>query len=158
MTIDSKFSRSRRVALNVRELTDRVAIFQLSGGVKRDPDVETWLSDAAELRLIAREWFLHMRGCGDDVRELMHDGGPVACVDDAAFGYVNVFKTHVNVGFFYGAFLDDPAGLLEGGGKRMRHVKLTSDVEPDNAALRTLITAAYLDIKSRLDDERASTS
>jgi hypothetical protein len=46
-----------------------------------------------------------MRGCGDDVRELVHDGCPVACVADAPFGYVNVFRTHVNVGFFYGAML-----------------------------------------------------
>ena len=30
---------------------------------------------------------------------------------------------YVNVGFFHGAALDDPAGLLEGTGKRMRHVK-----------------------------------
>jgi hypothetical protein len=56
---------------------------------------------------------------------------PTACSDDAAFGYVNAFKDHVNVGFFYGALLRDPAHLLEGTGKRMRHVKLRpgQDVE-----------------------------
>ena len=73
---------------------------------------------------IAQPWFEQMRGCGADVRELLHDGYPIACVEDAAFGYVNAFTAHVNVGFFYGAVLDDPAGLLEGAGKRMRHVKL----------------------------------
>ena len=65
-----------------------------------------------------------MRACGDDVRELIHDGCPVACVEDAPFAYVNSFKSHVNVGFFNGASLDDPARLSEGSGKRMRHVKL----------------------------------
>jgi hypothetical protein len=91
-----------------------------------------------------------MRRCGADVRELIHDGCPVACVDDAAFGYVNAFKSHVNVGFFYGADLDDPAGLLEGTGKRMRHVKLQPGRPLNGEALVTLIGAAYLDAKTRL--------
>lgn len=91
-----------------------------------------------------------MRRCGDDVRELMHDGCPVACVEDAPFGYVNAFKSHVNVGFFYGALLADPAGLLQGSGKRMRHVKLQPDSDVDTAALRALIGGAYADIKVRL--------
>lgn len=97
-----------------------------------------------------------MRLCGDDVRELMHDGCPVGCVEDAPFGYVNAFKNHVNVGFFHGAALDDPAGLLQGSGKRMRHVKLKPGGEVDAAALDDLIGAAYVDIKVRLDAERFS--
>ena len=46
--------------------------------------------------------------------------------------------------------LKDPAGLLEGSGKRMRHVKLKPGREVNAAALRDLIDAAYLDIKVRL--------
>jgi hypothetical protein len=84
----------------------------------------------------------------------MHDGCPVACVEDAPFGYVNTFKSHVNVGFFYGAMLDDPARLLEGSGKRMRHVKLQPDSDLDAQSLRNLIDAAYVDIKARLASER----
>jgi hypothetical protein len=119
----------------------------LRRGVKRDAAVRAWLNDDTdELRTIARKWFMQMRRCGDDVRELMHDGCPVACVGDAAFGYVNTFTNHVNVGFFHGAFLDDPAGLLQGTGKRMRHVKLTPDREPDSQALCDLIRVAYTDI------------
>jgi hypothetical protein len=90
------------------------------------------------------------------VRELIHDGCPVVCVEDAAFAYVNTFKSHVNVGFFCGALLADPAGLLQGSGKRMRHVKLTPGGEPNDAALAALIAAAYVDIKARLDAERAA--
>jgi len=97
-----------------------------------------------------------MRRCGADVRELIHDGCPVACVSDAAFGYVNSFKSHVSVGFFNGAALEDPAGLLEGSGKRMRHVKLTLSREIDDAALEALIAAAYADIKTRLGAECGS--
>ncbi|HEY8129241.1 MAG TPA: DUF1801 domain-containing protein [Hyphomicrobium sp.] len=91
-----------------------------------------------------------MRGCGADVRELLHDGCPVACVGDAPFGYVNAFKAHANVGFNYGAMLTDPAGLLEGEGKRMRHVKLRPSKELDVEALSDLIETAYHDIRRRL--------
>jgi hypothetical protein len=91
-----------------------------------------------------------MRGCGSDVRELLHDGHRTACVEDAAFGYVNAFRAHANVGFFFGAELDDPAGLLEGAGKRMRHVKLRRGEDVNAAALTELIAAAYRDIRSRL--------
>jgi hypothetical protein len=101
---------------------------------------------------MAREWFEVMRGCGDEVRELVHDGCPVACLGDVPFGYVNVFTAHVNVGFFHGAALKDPAGLLEGTGKRMRHVKLRPGTETNAAALRNLIEAAYTDIKGRVEN------
>ena len=125
--------------------------------MKRDPAVELWLiDDPVELRSIAQKWFVQMRQCGDDVRELMHDGCPVACVEDAPFGYVNSFKSHVNVGFFQGAALEDPAGLLEGSGKRMRHVNLSPGRELDAAALSDLIDAAYVDIKTRLGVERSA--
>jgi hypothetical protein len=91
-----------------------------------------------------------MRDCGADVRELLHDGHPTACVGDAAFGYVNAFRVHVNVGFFCGAMLDDPAGLLEGTGKRMRHVKLRWAQQVNAITLSELIAAAYRDIRLRL--------
>jgi len=121
------------------------------GAVRLDPAIDAWLSEPADaLRGIARRWFEHMRGCGADVRELMHDGCPVACVEDAPFGYVNAFKAHVNVGFFHGAALDDPAGLLDGAGKHMRHVKLRWAQPANAAALSELITAAYQDIRLRL--------
>lgn len=143
--------RPHRVALDLHGLIDRVEVFRISTGTKRDPAVERWLTDdPVELRSIAKTWFAHMRRGGDDVRELMHDGCPVACVQDAPFAYVNSFRNHVNVGFFYGALLEDPAGLLEGSGKRMRHVKLIPGANVDTNPLRTLIDAAYADIKARL--------
>jgi hypothetical protein len=143
-----------RIALDLRGLIGGNDILRLTRGVKRDPAVDVWLADGPfELRSIARKWFVRMRQCGGDVRELMHDGCPVACVEDAPFGYVNSFGSHVNVGFFYGAMLEDPSGLLEGSGKRMRHVKLKPGREFDTAALGNLIEAAYLDIGARLARE-----
>jgi hypothetical protein len=147
--------RSRRIALDLRGLIGRTDILRLARGVKTDPAVDIWLTDGQiELRSIAQTWFARMRQCGDDVQELMHDGCPVACVEDAPFGYVNSFKSHVNVGFFYGAALEDPAGLLQGSGKYMRHVKLRPGLEFNTAALRNLVDAAYLDIGARLRGER----
>ena len=149
--------KTRRVALDLRGLSGREELFRLSGAVKRDRRVAHWLTDGPiELKSIAQRWFARVSQCGDDVRELLHDGCPVACVEDAAFAYVNTFKSHVNVGFFCGASLEDPKGLLEGSGKRMRHVKVTPDREPDATALAELIDAAYRDIKARLAAERAA--
>ena len=103
-----------------------------------------------ELGAIAKRWFAVMRGCGADVRELLHDGHPTACVGDAAFAYVNAFSAHVNVGFFRGSEIADPNGLLVGTGTFMRHVKLRPGQDIDTKALMTLIESAYTDMKRRL--------
>ena len=125
-------------------------LLRFASAVRRDPAIESWMHEhAGELGAIARRWFEVMRDCGDDVRELLHDGHPTACVEDAAFAYVNAFTAHVNVGFFRGAEIADPAGLLEGSGKFMRHVKLRPGCEVDPSDLAKLIETAYLDIKSR---------
>src|SRR3974390_1684514 len=154
---DLRELRRGRIALDLRGLIGAHDILRLSGSLKSDPAIDIWFSDGpAELRTIARKWFMRMRQCGDDVRELMHDGCPVACVEDAPFGYVNSFKSHVNVGFFRGGMLEDPAGLLEGSGKRMRQVKLKPERRPNAAALRELIDAAYAEIRLRLEAECSS--
>jgi len=126
-------------------------LFRFPDALTRDPTIEVWMQGrSGELGLIARRWFEVMRACGNDVRELLHDGHPTACVDDAAFGYVNAFKAHVNVGFFRGAEIADPDGLLEGTGKFMRHVKLKPERDVDPTALTKLIKTAYADMKARV--------
>jgi len=125
-------------------------LFRFPGVLRRDPGVNDWFAGSSELRRFVQPWFERMRECGPDVRELLHDGHPTACVDDTAFGYVNAFSNHVNVGFFHGADLADPARLLEGAGKRMRHVKLRPSDDIDAVALRELIATAYADMRSRL--------
>jgi len=126
-------------------------LFRLSLGVKRDPAVETWLSNqSGELGEIARKWYSRIRACGLDVLEMMHDGWPTACVRDVPFAYVNVAKTHVTIGFFLGADLKDPATLLEGDGKRMRRVKLKPGKDLDSKALGNLIQASYNEVKEAL--------
>jgi len=125
----------------------------LNGTVVRDAAIDAWMKEkAGELGAIAHEWFEKMRKCGDEVRELLHDGHPVACLGDVPFGYVDVFTSHVNVGFFRGATLPDPAHLLQGAGKFMRHVKLRPDTATNAEALSKLIEIAYEDIKSRVEN------
>ena len=126
-------------------------LLRFSISVERDPAIDTWMEKhSGDLGAIARHWFEVMRKCGDDVRELLHDGHPTACVADAAFAYVNAFTAHVNGGFFRGAELADPAGLLEGTGRYMRHVKVRPDSYVDAKALTELIDTAYTDMKGRL--------
>jgi hypothetical protein len=129
-------------------------LFRLLSSVKRDPAIEVWMQGhSGELGAIARRCFNAMRDCGEDVREVLHDGHPTACVGDAAFAYVDAFKAHVNVGFFRGAELADPEGLLEGTGKFMRHVKLRPERDVDRTTLTKLIKTAYIDMRSRLKGE-----
>ena len=126
---------------------------RFNGAVEHDPAIDDWIKNhPPALACIAQQWFQVMRSCGDQVRELMHDGSPVACLGDAPFAYVNIFTAHVNVGFFHGAALRDPARLLEGAGKRMRHVKLRPDTPANSAALTRLIEAAYSDIQARVEN------
>ena len=132
----------------------RTELLRFNGAVERDPAIDAWMKEhPGELGAIAHQWFEVMRKCGDEVQELLHDGCPVACLGDAPFGYVNVFRAHVNVGFFLGAELEDPAGLLEGSGRRMRHVKVRPGADLNCKGLSALIDAAYADIKSRLEVE-----
>ena len=133
-------------------------LFRLSGATRRDPEVEAWFAAPDhDLRRLARPWFERLRAAGPDVGELLHDGHPTACVGGAAFApafaYVDAFSAHVNLGFFHGADLPDPAGLLEGAGKRMRHVKVRWGKPVDEPALEALIAAAYRDIRARLEGE-----
>ena len=127
-------------------------LLRFNGAVERDPAIEAWMKQhTGDMGVIARRWFEVMRTCGDEVRELLYDGCPVACLGDVPFGYVNVFTSHVNVGFFQGAALPDPARLLQGAGKFMRHVKLKPGTSTNATALRQLIETAYSDIKARVE-------
>jgi hypothetical protein len=130
------------------------SFLRFNGAVGHEPQIDQWFdARRPELAAIAREWFEEMRNCGEDVTELLHDFHPTACVGDAAFGYVNIFTSHVNIGFFHGAALEDPARLLQGTGRFMRHLKASPGSAPDQAYLKKLIRAAYVDIKAKLAAE-----
>ncbi|MGB0951604.1 MAG: DUF1801 domain-containing protein [Planctomycetota bacterium] len=62
--------------------------------------------------------------------------------------YIQPHKKWVNLGFFMGAALADGEGLLEGAGKKLRHVKVHTEDAVGTPALRALVQAAI--------DERAA--
>jgi hypothetical protein len=125
-------------------------LFPLTGSQPQHPEVDRWFaSQPSPLASIARRWFDDMRRAGPGVTEVLHDGHPTACVGDLAFGYVNVFRHHVNVGFFLGTSLDDPGRLLRGTGRFMRHVTLTPSSAVDDVLLRDLMRRAYADMHAR---------
>jgi hypothetical protein len=68
--------------------------------------------------------------------------------------YIRAFKNSVNVGFWWGVHLDDPKGVLEGTGDKMRHVKLTSVQDVDEEALADLVRQAVALNATRGDPTR----
>lgn len=118
----------------------------------QDITMDEWLikKDAALQPLVAK-WFDEIKSCGADVEEIFHDNCPMGCVQHTPFAYVNAFTSHINLGFFYGAFLIDKNRLLEGEGKRMRHVKIKPGFACNETGIKSLIREAYSDIKKRLN-------
>ena len=131
-----------------------IALFDLNSSLEFDPKIDRWWSTKPpELSSLARTWFEVMKMCGPDVTESLHNGYPAACLDVYPFAYVDSFRSHINVGFYYGTFLPDPQGILIGTGKRMRHVKVTLDNQVDSRALKKLIEGSYQDLKIRLSEK-----
>ena len=66
------------------------------------------------------------------------------------YAYIGVQKSHVNLGFYYGAILPDADGLLEGAGKKLRHLKIRSLDCAESRAVRALLKAAIAERRERL--------
>lgn len=69
------------------------------------------------------------------------------------YAYLRPFTRHVGFGFFRGAALPDPAGLLEGSGKALRHVKVRTPEEAARPELRALLEAALAERRAALQRE-----
>jgi hypothetical protein len=103
--------------------------------------------------LEVRAVFLALR---DLVRDVMPDAGEQLDMPDRllAFGFgpaggtrirglavaLIPHRAHVNVQLADGALLDDPTGIVEGTGKRIRHVKCRSLDDAGRPALRSLLS------------------
>ena len=59
------------------------------------------------------------------------------------FIHLPVYTKYVNIGFSHGAFFDDPTGMLQGEGSRIRHVRLSSVKDLENSAMQDLIRQAH---------------
>jgi len=66
------------------------------------------------------------------------------------FCYVGAYSEYVNLGFYYGAELSDPEGLLEGTGKKFRHIKVYETEAVDRWAIRDIVQRAFEERKKAL--------
>ncbi len=69
------------------------------------------------------------------------------------YTYILPHAKWVNLGFFQGAFLPDPTGLLEGAGAKMRHVKIRNLETCRNPAIREMLATALKERKAALGRE-----
>lgn len=67
--------------------------------------------------------------------------GPRKMID--GYAYIMPFRSWVNLGFFQGASLIDPQGLLEGTGAKLRHIKLRTVDDTEKPGVRALVEEAY---------------
>ena len=67
------------------------------------------------------------------------------------YAYIAAYRSHVNLGFYRGASLDDPRGLLEGTGKKLRHIKFVGTTAVKGPAVRALLRQAIAERKSHHD-------
>jgi len=97
--------------------------------------LEPWQAEIArKVRTIVRESAPQARESFKWAQPVYEMNGP--------FAYIKAFKSAVNFGFWRGADLRDPQGLLQGSGEKMRHVKLNNPDEIDAAALADFVQQA----------------
>jgi hypothetical protein len=115
-----------------------------------------------ETASLARKILLKMRSRLPGAHELVYDNynalaigfGPTERASDAIFS-IAVFPRWVSLFFLQGANLKDPAKLLKGGGKRVRHIVLEDEATLDRPAVHALMKQALgrapkpLDMKAR---------
>lgn len=105
----------------------------------------TYTPQVADIALQARQLILSIL---PDAIEQVDTGNKLvgystsAAMEDRIF-YISAHKAHANIGLL-GVDLPDPAGLMEGAGKRLRHVKLRRLEDVDRPALRALLEAAVI--------------
>lgn len=74
--------------------------------------------------------------------------GPRKMVD--GYAYIMPHAGWVNLGFYRGASLADPGGLLEGTGAAMRHVKVRSLQDAERVEVRELLVTALAERRAGL--------
>ncbi|MGE5074037.1 MAG: DUF1801 domain-containing protein [Anaerolineae bacterium] len=104
------------------------------------------VSNKPEAQALALELRQLIRRLLPKAKEKIYRGWGVATYDfvETGPGFLSIGpqKSYVNLYFMDGVELADPAGLLEGGGKRMRHVKIRQPEELKKRALHTLVRQA----------------
>jgi hypothetical protein len=99
--------------------------------------IEAWAGE------IVRELRSILKGTVPDIKESIKWAQPIYDINGPMI-FIKAHKKHVNFGFWRGVQLDDPKGLLQGTGDKMRHVKITSLEDIDREGLSSLIEQAVV--------------
>lgn len=116
--------------------------------MSKNPTVEEWLEKfPPDRQLMIRELIAVARQNMPGAHEFIYHDAAGYSLNDSPFDRICYIapqnKGYVNFGFFFGAGLPDPKQLLEGEGKRIRHVKVWSVDEAKNPALAKLVAATW---------------
>ena len=107
---------------------------------------ELFPSTSAEVRDLLRAVQAMVQTAIPEATEILYHGALGYSVTTSGFDriiYVQAQNGYVNLGFFFGTELADPSHVLEGTGKRMRHVKIRSAKEAGAPALPSLVQDAW---------------
>ena len=72
------------------------------------------------------------------------------------FCYIGAHREHVNLRFYYGTVLPDPIGLLEGTGRKLRHIKVREVEEIAQPALYDILQSSLEERKKALSVEKGN--
>jgi hypothetical protein len=112
-------------------------------------EVKGWQKDVVSaLRVLVLE-------TAPEVKEVWKWSQPVY-EDHGPFAYIKAFKNSVNFGFWRGIDLDDPQGLLEGDGNKMRHVKLAGMQDFHKEAFKDMVRTAVALNRAKGDPTKGS--
>lgn len=64
-------------------------------------------------------------------------------MNDAPVVAIGTFSTHASLFFFRGSELADASGLLEGGGKQLRYIRLRRPADAERPAVRRIVRQAF---------------
>jgi Domain of unknown function (DU1801) len=120
-----------------------------------NPSVDEWLEKfPPEIQDIIRALIAVARTCMPGVHEFIYHDAVGYSINDSPFDRICYIapqkKGYVNFGFFFGTGVSDPESLLEGEGKRIRHVKIWSVEEAKNPALAQLIVETWKQAPARV--------
>ena len=114
--------------------------------LQHDLRIDDWLNiQSGEVSAIARELVRLIRFHAVGGTETLHEGRSVT----GAYVYVAIEPEHVRLGFFHGAALLDPDGILTAGEGDERYVKLVPRGGIQAGPIIALIEAAYDDMALR---------
>jgi hypothetical protein len=111
--------------------------------------VETYLAGLSEQqRGIASKLRQLILKVVPDAKESIKWGRPVY-EKNALMCYIAEANNHITLGFYYGAYFNDPENLLQGEGKQLRHLKIREEQPVDENTLTRFIKES-----ARIDSSR----